>query len=265
MTTQIHGVSGCAEMSPRWTRWIFSVSVIPALLISTASIYAQAPYPVESFASIDELGQEAKIQVERLEKVLASPESFEKQKEKSVVQAFGLLACVGQGLAEHAESAKSPYNGPALRDAAMKFNSELDHAGAKEALEGIKQVLDGKVTGDREKLRPWNELIEMYPAMEEMNTRNSEILKVLKRPRGNPEEISPVVAWGLLGLAMRANSDYASEDDEQAKWNGWSDEFHQATIKLGESIRAKEKETGRTWFDKASATCEACHKVFSSN
>jgi len=267
MTTQTTTCSADSGMPFRSLRGMTLFSLTCGVLLTVVpAVQAEPPYPIAAFASVDDLAQEVKIQVTRLEKHLATSESFEKQKEKEIVQSFGLLACLGQGLTEHADHAKSPWNGPALRDAALEFTDESDYDAAKSALANVKSVIDGKVTGDHEQEHAWNELIALYPAMEEMNTRNSEIVKILKRPRGKPEEISPVVAWGLLGLVMKADTDYASDDEDRKKWDGWSDEFQEATVKLGEAIRAQDKEkTGRSWFDKAAGTCTACHKVFSSN
>ncbi|SFI39127.1 cytochrome c [Planctomicrobium piriforme] len=225
--------------------------------------FAQSPVPIESIASIEELTLEVNEQVARLEKGLAMEANYADQKSKGIAQSFGLLACVGQGLAEHANSKDSKINGPALRDAALKFTAKTStYADAQAALEGVKQVVAGNVTGEHAQLHPWNKLIRMHPMMEEFNGRSSEILKVLKKPRGKPEEISPAVAWGLLSIAMKVDTHEVKNPEDLPKWNAWSDEFRDSTIKLAEAIRAKDKDAGRAAFDKASETCDACHEVF---
>ncbi len=244
-----------------------SFLAIPALMMAQWSllpetVLAQPPYPLESIGSIGDFVQEVQIQTALLEKSLANEESFEKQKGKTLLQSFGLMACLGQALTEHPESAKSNLNGPALRDAALKYSEDEDFDAAKAVLAEVKDVLAGKVTGEHKKEHPWNELIAMYPMMEEINTRNSEILKILKRPRGKPEEISPAIAWGVLALTMKADTQYTSDDDELAKWNGWSDEFYNAAVGLGKALRAQDKVAGRTAFDQGYKSCETCHKVF---
>lgn len=244
----------------KWTAVCLAVATISGTIAPV--LHAETPYPIESFASLAELTQEATIQTKRLDKLLSTDASFEKDKEKHVAQAFGLIACVGQGLAEHKEWEKATINGPALRDAALTYSSDEDRDAALAALGKVKDVIAGKVEGEHERLHPWNELIGMYALMEEINTRNSEYLKIFRRPRGTPEEASPVVAWGLLGAAMKADNYGAGDEEDEKLWNTWSDEFYETAVKLGKAIREKDKVESRKWFDKANAGCKVCHEKF---
>lgn len=232
------------------------------VLVLQQGLQAQSPVPIESVASVEELKMEMQSQVESLEKALADESKYEDQKGKAIRQSFGLLAVIGQALAEHPQGDQAQVNGPALRDAALKFQRNSTHAEARSALEAVQGVLKGEVTGTHEKLHPWNKLINMHPMMEEMNSRNSQILKVLRRPRGKPEETLPAVTWALLAIPMKADTHEVKNSDDLPQWDAWSNEFRHSAVKLAEAIRAQDKDEGRKWFDKANETCDACHEKF---
>jgi hypothetical protein len=233
-----------------------------ALSAVSVPVLAQSPVPVESVATVEELDFEITRQIERLDKDLSTDATFSDQKSKGIAQAFGLLACLGQALAEHPEGSTSKVQGPALRDAALQFkrDSTFEQAGA--ALAQVKQAQAGQATGEHSRLHPWNKLLRMHPMMEEMNARSSESLKILKRPRGKPGETSPAVTWGLLAIAMKADTHEVKEADKIPRWNELSDEFRHAAVQMGAAIKAKDKEAGRAWFDKATAACDTCHGEF---
>lgn len=243
-------------------RWMSGLGLLIQFSAWLPSALAQSPVPIESVATIQELVLEVQTQSESLSKTLANESGFEEQKDKSIRQAFGLLACLGQAIAEHPHKDQAGIDGPALRDAALKFNRKGSYADAQSAREGVNQVLAGNITGEHALLHPWNKLINMHPMMEEMNARNSQILKVLKRPRGKPDEPLGAMTWAVLAIAMQADTHEVKDPGDLPKWNAWCDDFRNSAVKLAEAIRAQDKDSGRMWFDKANETCDACHEVF---
>jgi hypothetical protein len=233
-----------------------------ALSVMPVSVQAQSPVPIESVATLEELDFEITRQIERLTKDLSTEATFPDQKSKGIAQAFGLLACLGQALAEHPESTTSKVQGPALRDAALQFNSNSSFEQATAALAQMKQAQAGQAAGEHSRLHPWNKLIRMHPMMEEMNARSSEALKILKRPRGKAGETSPAVTWGVLAIAMKADTHEVKEADKIPRWNELSDEFRNAAVQMGAAIKAQDKTAGRAWFDKATTACDTCHGEF---
>jgi len=241
-------------------RWI-STMVITACLIS--STQAQSPVPIETVASIEDLDALVNKYTESLTKSLADPEKFDSLKDKALWEHFGMLCVIGQSLAEHPESETSKINGPALRDAALEYDRKGNHEEAAAVLKSVQNVIAGTVEGEHEKLHPWNELIEMHPLMEDMNTCLSGSLRVVKRPRGKADEPLSAIAWGLQSIAMKTMTESAGDDaDEIAKWEGWSDDLLNASIKLADAIRKKDADEGRKWFDIAHESCNACHKEY---
>lgn len=232
------------------------------LCLVPAFVMADAPVAVtEEIAPIADLELEISEQVERLTGVLTE-EKYEDAKDGEVRQAFGLLACIGQALAEHGKNESVKIQGPALRDAALQFKRKASLEDAQKALEAVKLAVAGQAEGDHAKEYPWNKLINMHPMMEEMNDRNSKILRVLRRPRGKAEEPIHATTWVVLGLAMHADTHEVKNDADIPKWHQFSDDFREAAIKLGEAIRAKDKDEGKKWFDKANESCDACHEIF---
>jgi hypothetical protein len=225
-------------------------------------VLAQSPVPVDTIATVANIEALITQNVSRLEKSLADASKFDDLKEKGIRESFGMLSVLGQALAEHSDRTESKINGPALRDAALAYNNDGTHEEAVAAFKQVQDVLAGKVTGDHVKFHSWGKLIGMAPMMEELNASNSEILRVLRRPRGKDEEVLPAVKWGLLSLTMKVDTHAVQKPEDLSKWNGWSDEFREASLKLAEAIRNKDGTEGRKWFDKGNAACEACHEVF---
>lgn len=238
-------------------------NVLCALLfLSPVFALAEAPVAVtEEIAPIADLTLEVSEQVERLAGVLTE-EKYEDAKDGDVRQAFGLLACIGQALADHDKADGVEIQGAALRDAALQYKRKASLEDAQKAFEAVKVAVAGKAEGDFSKEHPWNKLVNMHPMMEEMNDRNSKILRVLRRPRGKADEPIHATTWVVLSLAMHADTHEVKNEADIPKWHQFSDDFREAAIKLGEAIRAKDKDEGKKWFDKANESCDACHEVF---
>jgi cytochrome c556 len=231
------------------------------LAVSLSVTFAETPVAVEGIAPIPDVVFEINAQVEELSKALADEEGYEKARTGQAWQSFGLLAVLGQTLAEHDKARESGIHGPALRDAALQFKSTSSLEEARQALEAVRQVLAGNVTGEHEVHHPWNKLIDMDPMMEVINGRNSSILRVLRRPRGREDEPVHATTWALLAVAMKADIHKVKEEDLH-HWNEYADEFRVASAKLAEAIRAQDRNEARKWFDKANAACDACHEKF---
>ena len=235
--------------------------IVALLLFSAASVFAQSPVPVESVATVAELEMEVTYQVELLEKLL-SQDGDHKERAPVLRQAFGVLACVGQGLVEHPEAKSSKVQGAALRDAALLFKRDSTHEDAMAALAAVKLAQAGtsEVAGKSE--HAWNRLVNMHPMMEEMNARNAKIVKILARPRGKADEPVHATTLALLSIAMLADTHEVKNEGDIPQWNAWSNEYREHMLKVAHAIRMKQGKEGREAFDKANETCDACHEKF---
>ncbi|WP_437186235.1 hypothetical protein SH668x_003382 [Planctomicrobium sp. SH668] len=226
---------------------------------SFAPLYAQSPVQIDSIAQVSEIESLIAVNFEKLKAAVEKEDDFEKLSGKVIREKFGVLSVLGQSLAEHSGKADSKINGPALRDAALSYNFEGDFAQAQAALAAVDAALKGEVTGEHEELYPWDKLIHMYPMMEVMNGATSDILKVIKRPRGKEDETHAAVTWALLSIAMQVDSHAAAENGGVEGWVGYSEDFRSSALKLAEAIRKKDAKEARTFFDAAKKACDDCH------
>ncbi len=237
--------------------------LLTSLLVFSAQIaLADAPVAVDTVAPLDDVIFEVNTQIDSLEKSLAKPDEYEKNREGKIRQSFGLLACLGQALAEHSKADQTEIQGAELRDAALTFKRKSSLEDAQAALKKVKLAQAGKAEGDAVREHAWNKLVNMHPMMEEMNSRNSAILKVLRRPRGKAAEPVHATTWVILGLAMKADTHEVEDEADLPTWHKHSDDFIAASVELAKAIRAKDKTAGRKWFDAANESCDACHEIF---
>lgn len=232
------------------------------LVLSTQIAFAEAPMKVETVAPLDDVVFEVNAQIDSLGKSLGQTDEYEKNREGKIRQSFGLLACLGQALAEHSEADQTEIQGAALRDAALSFKRKSSLEEAQAALNRVKLAQAGKAKGEAEPEHAWNKLVNMHPMMEEINSRNSAILKVLRRPRGKAAEPVHATTWAILGLAMKADTHEVKDEANLPKWHKHTDDFIAASVELAKAIRAKDKTAGRKWFDAANESCDACHEIF---
>ena len=217
---------------------------------------------IETVAPLTEIELLIERHIQSLEKGLADESKFEEAKNKTIRTDFGMLSLLGQSLAEHKDKSARKINGPALRDAALTYNRKGTYVEARAAFTQIQSVLNGTVSGEHALLHPWNKLINMHPMMEEMNAASGALPRILRKPRGKPEEALPAVSWALLAIAMKADTHEVKDPNDLPQWNTWSDDFLVSSLKLAEAVRAKDGATGRKWFDQANETCDACHARF---
>ncbi|MCA9080258.1 MAG: hypothetical protein KDA58_06840 [Planctomycetaceae bacterium] len=241
---------------------IFTCLFLSSLGIGTTAT-AAAPVPINAeLIPIGELVVEVDSRVKELEGFLATADVYEENREEAVRQAFGVLACVAQAIAEHADAATVKIQGPALRDAALQFKKTSTLDEAKAALAAIQAAHVGTSTVEAAAEHPWNKLINMHPMMEEINARNAKLLRVFRRIRGNDDEVAHASTLVVLALAMQADTHEVKKEADLPKWEQWSVEYRTQMLEVAKAIRAKDAKSAREWFDKANATCDACHEVF---
>jgi hypothetical protein len=226
----------------------------------SVTVLGTPPAPIESIAGVDEIVQEVDAKITLLTGLLEAPEKFEAAKEKDVWQGFGVLAVMGQALAEHPQHADAKFSGAALRDAALKYQQDTAYADAQAALAAVKAARGGEGTG--ESVFAWNKLIRMHPMMEEINARNAKLIPIMKRPRGRPEEARHAVTIALLSLPMYADTHEVKKEADIPAYQALAAEYRKAMIGVAEAVRQKDGRTARERFDQANSACDRCHEKF---
>ncbi len=217
------------------------------------SAYAESPAPIDQVAPVEDIRHEIDRVVAKLDELLATAESFEAARETEVPQNFGTLACLAQALAEHPD-ADMAYQGAVLRDAALLYTPGSTYEEAQVAL-GARL----SVPNDAETLHPWNELVDMHAMMEEINARNAQIARILRRPQGTPDNISNASTIAILALAMEADTHTVEGETETSLWKELSAQYRNEMKAVADALRANDAAAVREHFTAANAACDRCH------
>lgn len=224
--------------------------------------WGEAPTPVKPTAPLDDIVYEVNDKIEQLDALLASAESYEEKREAEIQRAFGVLAVMGQAIAEHEDREMTEISGPALREAALPFTIETSFDDARAILAAVKEARAGGGATAAPVEHEWDKLFPMYPMMEEINDRNAALVRVIRRPRGREGESAHASTIALLSIVMYADTHLVEGEDDVAAWRDMSDEYRRLMVQAAEAIRAEDGDTARTHFDAANATCDRCHEKF---
>lgn len=232
---------------------------IPILAVSL--LQAESPIPVAQVATMELITAELESQLEKVNDLLEDPEEFDDNLEK-IAQAGGVIACVSQALIEHPDRKESTCAGPALRDAGIELQEAADHKEAKAVLEVAQAAWKGKSTDVHDEIHPWDELVDMYSMMEEMEDRNGGLSRSLRKPRGRLKEKLNASTNAILGLAMLADHNYVDEEEQEKEWDKYSHEYLDAMKKLVKAIGAKDRKQIEIYYKAGNHACDKCHETF---
>lgn len=232
------------------------------LTMSLLPAFAEPPVPLAQVAPLEDLVLEVDDRIKALDKLLASEESFEENKETAVWQGFTVLTVIGQGIAEHPDHGQTKIQGPHLRDAARKFTQNSDYAEARAALEAVRKAHQGEASGDAAVEHDWAKLVRMHPMMYEIEERSGSLNRVIRRPRGRADEPVHASVIALLTLAMHADTHEVKNPDEIPQWHALAREYLDTMTGVAKAVREKDKATAGELMVKATATCDRCHEKF---
>lgn len=238
--------------------------VLAALVVSGSpqSVSAEAPAKVSGLATVDDLTGEAKACAERLNAAVASEEAFKKAMDARLVnQDAGVLACMAQGLVEHEGAASSGINATGLRTAALAARSAKDMTAAKAAVDAINAALKGEgPTADKE--HPWNKLTGLGRMMEDLNSRQAKLRRVLRRPKDLKTESRDAAVMAVLALAMEADTHEVKKPEEIPAWQSMSKDYRVLMGELAAAMREGKADVAQAKFAASGQLCAACHEKF---
>ncbi len=235
--------------------------VMLVLVLTVSSLQAESPIPVAEVATLELITAELESQLEKLGDLLKDPEEFDENQEK-IAQSGGVIACVSQALVEHPDRKRSTCAGPALRDAGISLQEASEHKEAKEALALAQSAWKGESADTHEELHPWDELVDMYSMMEEMEHRNGGLSRSLRKPRGRLKEKLNASTNAILGLAMLADHNYVDEEEQEKVWDKLSHEYLDAMKKLTKAIGEKDRKQIEIYYKAGNHACDKCHETF---
>lgn len=237
--------------------------IVSALTWAVVGSQQTAPQPP---APVEELLAEARTKADSIQSYLASEEAFEAAQEKRLAQAAGVVACIGQALVEHPQRSATQVDGAALRDAALAVAGAESLDAARAAFKRLQSALAGKARGEKPSAN-WNELIDFYAMMEEVNTRNGALNRVVRNlrrgRRPKPDDVRHASTVALLARVIEASAgDYADDAESAAVWRKHASELRRSMTDLATAIRNRDGAKATPLFLQAARSCNDCHKAF---
>lgn len=230
------------------------------VLLLVKPVLAESPVPVEKVISADDLVAEVQYQLEQLNGFVASEGDFAKANEKKkVAQAAGTIACLAQALVEH-DDAPEKIAAEALRDAALTLKKPDSIATTKTAIETMQAAMQGKGEGAAE--HDWAKLINLHRMMEEMNARNSQIRRIIRRPKDAAEDSRHASTQAVLGLALIADTHEVKNPDDLPEWNRMATEYQATMSELAKALRSGNLDQAKELYATGAKSCSTCHEKF---
>ena len=229
---------------------------------------AQVP-PIAEVVAAGPLGTELKDRVEELNKLAESEDSFDEASEMAWPSACGVIACIGQALSIHPQGATVPGDKLAIRDAAMELTYAGDLEEAKQLLDILNEAVAATAVDNpdsEDAAEPadldWYSLIESYYLMEEINTRNSKLVRVSRRPRGKPEEAAHAAVIALLCYPMHAQAEDYVGDDDLGDYQTLAVQYQRQVGAMADAVLAKDGAAVKSAMLESTQTCNTCHQKY---
>jgi hypothetical protein len=245
------------------------LAVVAAALGCFGAVFGGAFVPLKEVAPVADLEHEAHAQLAILTPLLKDKASYEDEenRKKKIPRAAGLLAVMGQAIAEHPDKAKVKVSGPALRDAARRVIASKTLEEAVAALGDIKPALEGKSGGKAETDHGWNKLMSLHRLMEEVEDRHEQLRDVsaslAKGEKGKPDDDARHASTlAVLSLVMYADTHEVKNNAEIPLWQEFSKEFRKTSSDLSVAIHKGDAASVKALYPKTTQLCGSCHDKF---
>jgi hypothetical protein len=225
-------------------------------------VYGDAPVKIAAVAPVEDLAAETEAKLAALDELLKDDESYAVEQKKGVAQAAGVLACMGQAIAEHPDKAKVKVAGPDLRNAALAIIGSKTLQEATAALGLAKKAAAGEASGKAETAHAWNKLINLHRLMEEVNARNSKLRGVLRRPKDPREDSLHASTLAVLAVVIHADTHEVKDPAQIPKWQGYALDFQQSMTGLSAALKSGQIEAAKEFYLKSADSCKHCHEAF---
>lgn len=223
--------------------------------------FAEAPIKIAQIVAVDDLVAEAQAKSVQLSKHLVSREAYAETKKDDLAQAAGTLACMAQAISEHPDAKDVKVAGPALRDAALILRNPKSFEDAKVAEKALNAALKGQGEGKTE--FSWAKLMAREAMMEEINSRNSKLRRVIRRSRKPSVDSLHASTMAVLSVAMYADAHGHDQDKASlAEWREISKESVGIMASIAGAIKKKDAAGAKRLYVRAVKTCTDCHKKF---
>lgn len=260
-----------------------AIVLIAGAVLAAGAVFAAAPVKIAQVAQVEDLMAEVNAILEEIGKNLANDQAFE-QNGSLVQQSAAVLTVLAQAIAETEQASPMKPSAPALREAAKKLVAAENFNDAKQAYEAAKAAAAGQVKSTSPVEHAWDELAELHPLMEELNSRAAKVSRELRRLRKPDEARRHATVMTLIAVVTYSDTSWAESVDalpkksdavqqlpgfrkgQQAyargKWHKHARELQESMTELTEAIKAKDTAKAKTLLNAGMETCKKCHEAF---
>ena len=242
-----------------------SLGTIGLALVWTCD--AAAPAKIAQVAPMKDLAAEADAKVKALETSLADNQSYLSSKGTTLPADAGVLAVLAQAVAESDEQAAWKPAAADVRDAAIALSNAKSYDDAKKELEAVKAAFGGKSGGAKPE-HDWNKLCRLGLLMKEVNKRNSNVKRALRKKPPTDADVAKAAADSsvLAVLALAAHDDThevkGQKKEDIDEWQKYAKEFQAQMTAAAAAFGKKDLAAATEASKKGNVACNDCHAKF---
>ncbi len=235
------------------------------MALAVASALAD-PVKPSQVASAGDLVAVVEDVVKSLEPTVASPQSFDKNKEEVEHKGY-VIALIANAVSEAQGEAQWKGNAAAVRDKGIELAKAKSQANAAKAVQGIKDSMSAaKPSGGSSGAKKYLDIAPLEQVMKEVNERNRAVTKNMRGTgfSRNKEAIArDAEMFALLGSIAREDKQAAEKAKKpQAEYEKYADELVAGSQQLAQAAKKADANGAKEAFNSVKKACSQCHAVF---
>ena len=239
------------------------------LATAVAKPPAAATVKLSQVISRADLRLKASAQLDLARQLLETRKSYNDSAKHELPRAAGLLAVIGQAVAEHdakrpakTSDTGKPIHGPTLRVSALKLAASKSRSEALAAIPALQAAVDGQAAPNGTRRKAWTGLISLDHIMEELNSRNSRLRRAVRRSRDPKRDARNAATMALLGVVVAADTHEVKQKAQLPAWKKYALQFQVNASATAAALRKGDAASVKTRYLKAAKACAACHSDF---
>jgi len=255
-------------------RWRFGLvatilSVFVALhcsALSGAGEPAAAAVKVSEFAPAEDLINQIKYFIDRLDQSLASKDAYDDAAQSRVAKEADTVAVLALGLSLY--DGKHPLSGSTghlLAAAEALSKAGADYAAARKALDELKAAAAGKTTGPDATTPGWEPIAPLGLLMKEVPIVQSSMKRSLQSERFKTQAkqaAATAATLAMIAQAVAADDSAFKQPEQRQKWRDECIEMRDAAGAVNRAVHAGDPEAAQKAVGRLSQSCVGCHNDF---
>lgn len=230
-----------------------------SIVVGWAEAEPPAAPPLSTVVSAAPLAAAVGEYLAALRPLAADEAGFAKNKTAMAQQANAIVA-LAQVLGNHDEP--GPYRAGAveLMAAAATLSRAKDFAAAKAAFGAMEAAVEKTAAGAKPK---WEKAARLGMLMEEIQSRNNDLRRKLRRLERNQESgARDAAVLAAFGQTLPFDTHEVKNDADLPRWYAMSTEFRDAAAELSRHFAAGDEAGAQRSLERVEKSCAACHEVF---